>query len=58
VPETKGRTLEEIDELFVKKISVRDFRAFETTIMDDALKAVQNRDKDTTAIEYVSEASR
>ncbi|ORY63348.1 general substrate transporter [Pseudomassariella vexata] len=43
VPETKGRTLEEIDELFANKLSVRDFKAFKTTIIDKAAKEVQNQ---------------
>ncbi|KAI2618411.1 general substrate transporter [Hypoxylon sp. NC1633] len=42
VPETKGRTLEEIDELFANRISVRNFKAFNTTIVAEALKDVQD----------------
>ncbi|KAI0594072.1 general substrate transporter [Biscogniauxia sp. FL1348] len=45
VPETKGRTLEEIDELFANRVSVRSFRTFRTTIMDKALKDVEERDE-------------
>ncbi|KAI1633046.1 general substrate transporter [Biscogniauxia mediterranea] len=45
VPETKGRTLEEIDELFANRVSVRNFRTFHTTIIDKALKDVQERDE-------------
>lgn len=40
VPETKGRTLEEIDELFAKHVSVRDFRQFETTIRERARRTM------------------
>lgn len=43
VPETKGRTLEEIDELFNNRVSVRKFRTYQTKIMDEALKDVQER---------------
>jgi hypothetical protein len=45
VPETKSRTLEEIDELFQNRVSVRDFRSYQTTIMDKALQDVRNREK-------------
>ncbi|RYP21631.1 hypothetical protein DL765_002092 [Monosporascus sp. GIB2] len=48
LPETKGRTLEEIDELFANRVSVRNFRAFKTSIMEDALKDV-NKDKEEDA---------
>ncbi|KAI0175521.1 general substrate transporter [Hypoxylon sp. FL1284] len=43
VPETKGRTLEEIDELFANRVSVREFKTFKTSIMDEALKEVEGR---------------
>ncbi|KAI1082924.1 general substrate transporter [Whalleya microplaca] len=43
VPETKGRTLEEIDELFTNRVPVRSFERFKTTIVDEALKDVENR---------------
>ncbi|KAI2619537.1 general substrate transporter [Hypomontagnella submonticulosa] len=43
VPETKGRTLEEIDELFANRVSVRNFKTFKTTIAAEALKDVENR---------------
>ncbi|KAI0842797.1 general substrate transporter [Hypoxylon sp. FL0890] len=42
VPETKGRTLEEIDELFANRVSVRNFSSFKTTIVAEALKAVES----------------
>ncbi|RYO89722.1 hypothetical protein DL766_001451 [Monosporascus sp. MC13-8B] len=48
LPETKGCTLEEIDELFANRVSVRNFRAFKTSIMEDALKDV-NKDKEDDA---------
>ncbi|KAI1098703.1 general substrate transporter [Jackrogersella minutella] len=43
VPETKGRTLEEIDELFANRVSVRNFKNFKTTIVAEALKDVERR---------------
>ena len=43
VPETKGRTLEEIDELFANRVSVRNFRTFRTAIMEEALRDVNKR---------------
>ena len=43
VPETKGRTLEEIDELFANRVSVRGFRTFRTAIMEEALRDVNDR---------------
>jgi phosphate uptake regulator len=43
IPETKGRTLEEIDELFNNRVSVRKFKTYQTNIIKDALKDVQER---------------
>ena len=43
VPETKGRTLEEIDELLANRVSVRNFRTFRTAIMEEALRDVNKR---------------
>lgn len=40
----KGRTLEEIDELFERRISAWKFKTTKTHIMDEALKEVKNRD--------------
>ncbi|KAG7284582.1 hypothetical protein NEMBOFW57_010960 [Staphylotrichum longicolle] len=44
LPELKGRTLEEIDELFERRISAWKFKTTKTHIMDEALKEVKNRD--------------
>jgi len=43
VPETKGRTLEEIDELFNNRVPVRKFETYRTTIVDTALKHIKER---------------
>ncbi|KAH8160226.1 hypothetical protein CIB48_g8029 [Xylaria polymorpha] len=43
VPETKGRTLEEIDELFNNRVSVRNFKTYRTTIIDKAMKDVKEQ---------------
>ncbi|KAJ8107956.1 hypothetical protein ONZ43_g6572 [Nemania bipapillata] len=43
VPETKGRSLEEIDELFNNRVSVRNFKTYRTNIMSEALKDVKQR---------------
>ncbi|KAI0020983.1 general substrate transporter [Xylariomycetidae sp. FL0641] len=62
VPETKGRTLEEIDELFANRVPVRRFKDFETTIVEEALKEIEGHDvgmKKTSApaAEHVDNAS-
>ncbi|KAI0160245.1 general substrate transporter [Xylariaceae sp. FL1272] len=45
VPETKGRSLEEIDELFSKRVSVRHFKAYQTTIIDEASKDIERQNE-------------
>ncbi|KAK4225298.1 general substrate transporter [Podospora fimiseda] len=47
-PETKGRTLEEIDELFERRIPAWKFKSTKTNIMDEALREV--REKSTVEI--------
>ncbi|GME52865.1 General substrate transporter [Neofusicoccum parvum] len=41
MPELKGRSLEEIDELFLNKVSVRNFPKYQTTIGDEAAREVK-----------------
>lgn len=41
IPETKGRSLEELAELFDNKVSVRDFRTYHTTLLQEAVREVQ-----------------
>lgn len=43
IPETKGRTLEEIDELFEKRVPTGQFVRYRTSILDQVLRDVQNR---------------
>ncbi|CAK7236758.1 hypothetical protein SCUCBS95973_009719 [Sporothrix curviconia] len=45
IPELKGRSLEEIDELFAKKVGAWSFKSYQTTILDEALQTVQKRDE-------------
>lgn len=44
MPELKGRTLEEIDELFANRVPAWKFKTFQTTIQAEALAEV-NREK-------------
>lgn len=37
--------MEEIDELFANNVSVRNFKKYETTILDKAARAVQEQHK-------------
>lgn len=37
IPELKGRTLEEVDELFAKQVPARMFKSYVTTIQEEAL---------------------
>lgn len=41
IPEMKGRSLEELDELFENHVSVKKFRKYHTRIQDDAVHDVQ-----------------
>ncbi|KAK3323362.1 general substrate transporter [Cercophora scortea] len=41
VPEMKGRTLEEIDELFEKRVATPDFKTFKTGIREEAIRDIQ-----------------
>jgi hypothetical protein len=37
----KGRSLEELDELFENRVSIRNFRTYHTAIQDAAVRDVQ-----------------
>ena len=41
MPEMKGRSLEELDELFVNKVSVKNFPKYQCTVLEEALHDVQ-----------------
>jgi hypothetical protein len=41
IPEMKGRSLEELDELFDNRVSVRQFPTYQTQIQRDAVRDVQ-----------------
>lgn len=41
MPEMKGRSLEELDELFFNKVSVRNFPKYHCVVMDEAVHDVQ-----------------
>ena len=59
IPELKGRSLEEIDELFENKVPTHDFKSFETKILSKARKDVEERlgrdEKPDAKVEEVSE---
>ncbi|KAK3313998.1 general substrate transporter [Apodospora peruviana] len=50
LPELKGRTLEEIDELFERRIAAWKFKSTKTNIMDEALREVQHREDKLTDV--------
>lgn len=43
IPELKGRTLEEIDELFARRIPAWKFKTTKTNIADEALRDLHKR---------------
>ncbi|KAK3367616.1 general substrate transporter [Podospora didyma] len=62
LPELKGRTLEEIDELFERRIPTWKFKSTKTNIMDDALKELKDQQETRlhdakTPVELVEHAS-
>lgn len=48
-PETRGRTYEEIDEVFVKKVLAREFEGFITDAETRGQVSKQVLDEETTA---------
>lgn len=44
MPELKGRTLEEIDELFSNKVPAWKFKNYKTTIQEQALAEVRGQE--------------
>ena len=47
LPETKGRSLEEIDELFENKVPAWKFKTYKTVILEQALQEVQKHGAET-----------
>jgi hypothetical protein len=43
IPEMKGRSLEEIDELFINRVSIRNFPKHHAAILDMAALEVQQK---------------
>jgi hypothetical protein len=43
IPELKGRTLEEIDELFARRVPAWKFKTTKTNIADEALRDLHKR---------------
>lgn len=56
MPELKGRTLEEIDELFTNKVPPWKFKTYQTTIQEEALAEVRRQEVLRGEKEPVSEA--
>lgn len=44
MPELKGRTLEEIDELFAEKVPAWKFKDYKTTVQEKAMAEVRKQD--------------
>ncbi|KIH86454.1 sugar transporter [Sporothrix brasiliensis 5110] len=49
IPELKGRSLEEIDELFAKRVGAWKFKSYQTTLLDEALQQVQKGEAEAEA---------
>jgi hypothetical protein len=48
MPELKGRTLEEIDELFAEKVPAWKFKGYKTTVQEKAMAEVRKLDGSET----------
>ena len=46
IPETKGRSLEEIDEMFVNKVSRRDFKNYQCASSERAREIAEQQGED------------
>lgn len=44
IPEMKGRTLEELDELFVNRVSVRNFPKYQCQLREDVVNDVVHQE--------------
>lgn len=48
MPELKGRTLEEIDELFTEKVPAWNFKSYKTTVQEKAMAEVRKQEDPET----------
>lgn len=48
MPELKGRTLEEIDELFTEKVPAWKFKSYKTTVQEKAMAEVRKQEDPET----------
>lgn len=48
MPELKGRTLEEIDELFTEKVPAWKFKSYKTTVQEKAMAEVRKHEDSET----------
>lgn len=48
MPELKGRTLEEIDELFTEKVPAWKFKSYKTTVQEKAMAEVRKHEDPET----------
>lgn len=48
MPELKGRTLEEIDELFTEKVPAWKFKSYKTTVQEKAMAEVSKQEDPET----------
>lgn len=56
IPETRGRTYEELDEMFMNKVPARKFRKYKTVAEARAAESYQVEHKNKEMYEYVEEA--
>jgi hypothetical protein len=50
MPEMSNRTLEELDEMFLNKVSVRNFRKYQCQIRDDAVHRAVTGDEEKASV--------
>lgn len=54
MPEMKGRSLEELDEMFLNRVSVRQFPKYECALRQDAANDVLMREEEERKIKEVT----
>jgi hypothetical protein len=55
IPEMKGRTLEELDEIFADRVPVRKFRTYQCTVREEARRDVVGDEKQTLGVHVESD---